>query len=316
MFNYTKMELNRIFRMKSMIIALFLMALWILANGIILQRFDVYGILGEDAEMYMAMAEEGEDSTMSEQMSDSFEAGFNAGFEIGAAEAEAEEDVEEEEYDFSQILSGGMYEEATVAEMYLLNVTSLGALFSQALIVSLFIGSTYSVGFGRNITKANKNRAKLMGGSLIAITIATIVLRIIHFLEVIGFTYLLGENTELGFTKSFWIYFLFIMLFSIMFSLFVAMVGVLFKNMAGALAVGLALSLGFSSFFLVIVNQIVVMVFKIENFDIMEYTPDGLFMTFNLDLEGEAVIRSLVVAIVYLVVSILVSLSLTKKRDI
>ena len=117
MFNYTKMELNRIFRMKSMIVALFLMALWILANGIILQRFDVYGILGEDAEMYMAMAEEGEDSTMSEQMSEGFEAGFNAGFEIGAAEAEAEEDVEEEEYDFSQILSGGMYEEATV-EMF------------------------------------------------------------------------------------------------------------------------------------------------------------------------------------------------------
>lgn len=311
MFNYTKMELNRIFRMKSMIVALFLMALWILANGIILQRFDVYGILGEDADMYMAMSEAEEDSTISEQMSDSFEAGFNAGFDIGAAE-----DVEEEEYDFSQILSGGMYEEATVAEMYLLNVTSLGALFSQALIVSLFIGSTYSVGFGRNITKTNKNRAKLMGGSLIAITIATIVLRIVHFLEVIGFTYLLGENTELGFTKSFWVYFLFIMLFSIVFSLFVAMVGVLFKNMAGALAVGLALSLGFSSFFLVIVNQIVTMVFKIENFDIMEYTPDGLFMVFNLDLEGEAVIRSLVVAIVYLVVSLLVSLSLTKKRDI
>lgn len=315
MFNYTKMELNRIFRMKSMIVALFLMALWILANGIILQRFDVCGILGEDAEMYMTMAEEGEDSTMSEQMSEGFEAGFNAGFEIGAEE-EAEEDVEEEEYDFSQILSGGMYEEATVAEMYMLNVTSLGALFSQALVVSLFIGATYSVGFGRNITKANKNRAKLMGGSLIAITIATIVLRIVHFLEVIGFTYLLGENTELGFTKSFWVYFLFIMLFSVIFSLFVAMVGVLFKNMAGALAVGLALSLGFSSFFLVIVNQIVALVFKIENFDIMEYTPDGLFMIFNLDLEGEVVIRSLVVAIVHLVVSLLASLSLTKKRDI
>ncbi len=300
-----KSEFFRISKMKSTYILPAVLVVIVLITNFIYMAVDLYGLMGFSREDVEAIQQMG---TSAEGYEESFMSGFQAG--INSTE-NMQADSE-----FVILGEGPFYDEA-VSAIYTLDVGSLHEILLLAIFVGLYIGNIYSTGLDKNLNIFAGKRVLLYGVRMLMISLYALVLHVFTWFSSILSAAWMGAGVDLGIDKAFILYFLITWLLTIAFGSIVASMTHLTRSKAAGITLGVLLSAGLLSTIMSIASLMIQRKFDLDgSFNLGNYTVTQNLAVMNLDSDGHFVVRTIVCALVYFVLTYLSGLLVIRKRDI
>ena len=300
-----KSELFRISRMKSTYILPAVLLVIVLITNFLYMAIDLYGMLGFSRDDVEAIQEMG---TSAEGYEESFMTGFQAGLQAG-------EGIDEEAE--MQILGEGPFYHESVAVIFTLDVGSLHEILLLAIFIGIFLGDIYSTGLDKNLNIFAGKRVQLYGIRMLLISAYALILHICTWITSLLSAAVMGESVNLGFGKSFFLYFIITWLLTISFGSIVATMVHFTKSKAAGITLGIILSAGLFSTLISIASLVIQKRFDLtEDFNIGYYTVTHNLASLSLNSDGHFVVRAIICAIVYFALTYISGVLVVRKRDI
>ncbi len=293
LFNFLKMELYRLSKMKSTYIMAVIMALVVLIYS--------YFILGFNLEYMMTLLMGGSvpadvtyvDPTQTEM--DIFGGTGGSG---------------------SAVSGVGLFHFNTVAQTYQMNIGGLIGLLLIAIVAGLFYGNDYS-------THVNKNYPIINGCRWVGYTAKTLTLMIyiLAFHIMIWILSLLSNaiwaaSCDLGISAGSIVYFLLTYFVTVTIVVMIGFVTTLFKSKAAGVTFGVLVSVGTFSTPIAILDYIISTKYQLEGFSLNHFIPSRILSGLTVETEWRIVIIGAICAIIYFISSFFGSIILSKKRDL
>ncbi|MDO4661698.1 MAG: ABC transporter permease [Tissierellia bacterium] len=199
-----------------------------------------------------------------------------------------------------------------ITELFMRNIQSKILLMFQTIFVILYIGEEIKTSFLKNLASAFPKKIELIFGKLVTIAIFCFMIFLINFLVMSLSFYIMEGYLRFDNIGLFIKYILTEYLLYLSFSVIIMLLAYLIRNSAVTLLVGLLESAGI----LQIVDSIVHNISNGSSFSIMNYLVSGNIVLLSIESSDDLYIRSLIIALIYLFVSIFASFIIFNKKDI
>lgn len=300
-----KSEIFRISRMKSTYILPVVLMVIVLITNFLYMAIDLYGMMGFSQEDINAIQGMG---TSAESYEESFMTGFRAGLETSESIQEGEE---------FQILGEGPFYHESVATIFTLDVGSLHEILLLAIFIGIFLGDIYSTGLDKNLNIFAGSRMMLFGIRMLLISVYAMILHVFTWITSLLSAAVMGASVDLGFGKSFYLYFIITWILTVAFGSIVSTMVHATRSKAAGITLGIILSAGLLSTLISIASLVIQKRFGLdEGFNLGFYTVTHNLASLSLHSDGHFVVRAIICALVYFAVTYITGAVIVRKRDI
>lgn len=298
-------ELYRISRMKSTYILPAVLLVIVLVTNFLYMAVDLYGLMGLSQEQVENIQGMG---TSAEGYEESFMTGFRAGLES------SQSIQEEQEF---HILGEGPFYHESVPTIFNLDVGSLHEILLLSIFIGLYLGTIYSTGLDKNLNIFAGKRSLLYGVRMLLIASYAMVLHICTWITSILSAAFMGESVNLNMDRSFILYFIITWFLTVAFGSVVAAMVHMTRSKAAGITLGIILSAGLLSTLISVASLIIMKRFELDSdFNLGHFTITNNLASITLTSDGHFVVRAIVCALIYLVMSYLVGVLTVRRRDI
>ena len=306
LWNFIRSETYRATRLKCFYILPVIMLAATFLVGMIVMRMDLAGMLGYTQQ---DLQELGELGNSVEGYQRSFEVGFNTGLDMSRNTIENGGSPE------LKMFGIGLCYYEDVPEIFHQNISSLDQLILVAVFAGMFMGEIFTTGNDRNLLISTKHRGLLLAARYIVFAGYMLILHVLRFFFSAFSVLCLGESVKWNIDRSFIMYFIITYFLTVAFGYVLCALAYVTRSKAATVAVGVSLALGVLSMAISLVNYIVNRNFN-THFDLARYTLSQNLTTLGLQSDGDFVLKTVVVGVVYFVAAIAVGAVTAKNRDI
>ena len=302
LFNFLKMELYRLIKMKSTYIMAVIMALVVIMYS--------YFILGFNLDSMMSMLL-GEQIPTEVTYVDPEQTELDVFGGVSGSEAGQTVPVTD-----NSLGGVGLFHYNTVAETYQMNIAGLIGLLLIAIVAGLFYGNDYSTHINKNYPVINGCRWVGYTAKTLALMIYVLAFHIMIWILSLLSNAIWASNCDPGISAGSIVYFILTYMVTITIVVMIGFVTTLFKSKAAGVTFGVLVSVGTLSVPIRILDYIISAKYNLEGFSLNHFIPSRILANLTVDTEWRIVIIGAVCAIIYFISSFFGSIILTKKRDL
>ena len=298
-------ELYRLLRMKSTYILPVVLLGLVLLTNFIYMRIDLYGLLGFSQDDINRIQQMG---TSAEGFEESLMTGFQAGLQSSESIQQGQS---------LHILGEGLLYHEDIATIFSLDVGLLHEILLLSIFIGLYIGSIYSTGLDKNLNIFAGRRGLLFAVRMLLIACYAFAIHIMTWITAFLSSAMMSEAVIFGFDRTFFMYFIITWILTVSFACIVFAMTHATRSKAAGITLGIILSAGMFSTLLSVASLIVQRRFNLgADFNLGNYTITHNLASISLFSDGHEVVRALVCALIYFIVSYTVSFFIVRKRDI
>lgn len=299
MLNAIRMDLYRMLKIKST---------WILLIVLVVTTF--LSVLMINVAVVLIDYASSTDNELASEIGEEFSYGFEIGYS-SAADMMGDETVPSAEEVISNPEMLLTADSLCVAEG-----TGATYLILMTIFMVLFVNGESKSGFLKSISNHVPSKGVLIVSKMLCALIFDIIMVVIGtatiYLSLLIFS---GTDSFTDFSKTLFVSGMFILI-NISFAALVMLITVLTRSSSGGMVTGLIIATGFSSLLIKVIDWAISEISGSDSFTISDYILSTSNMQISATMEQQDIIRTIVVAVVWMVVSFVGSILLYSKRDI
>lgn len=300
---FLKSELYRASKLKSTYILIVVLFLISILMNLVLLKFDFLGALGVDNKMFMELTQEG---SSIEGVNDAAQLGALMGGNM-VSEGQKSRDI----------LGEGLFYEDDIPTLFYMHVSDLNPIMLLAIFVGIFVGDIYSTGIGKNLIISNNRRGTLFAARVTTIAIYSLIIHIFTWIFTVIGAAQWAKSVDFAWSKNTVIYLFFSLYLTIAYSILVYAVTVITKSKAAGITIGVVLSTGVLATIISVANWAIITKLGLKSdFSVGNYMLTENLSVITQDFPGNTLSRGLIVATVYIIISVVAVYITNKKRDL
>lgn len=196
-------------------------------------------------------------------------------------------------------------------------VLSIGSLLISTIVTATFVNSEQTSGYIKNIAGQVSSKAMLIFSKVVTIAVVNLSIFVVYSIfSTLAAVIFLSSILKMGNMLPF------LGIIGAKFLLFMAIDAIILflctltKSKSFAISIGTIYGIGAVGMVYNMVNTVISMYLKNIKFNLEMFTPDGMDSKLFLSVDSGTIIRSVVVAVIYLIVFTMASCFLMKKRDV